>query len=47
MTETTIAIMFLILGYIIGHHRGMKKGWKWCEAFMMVKIGEELEKLTK
>ncbi len=44
MIEAIIAVMFLVLGYIIGKHLGMKKGWAYCETYMLQKIGEEMDK---
>ena len=45
MTETLIAIMFTSIGYIVGNHLGIRKGWAMCEAYFISKVGEELDKL--
>jgi hypothetical protein len=45
MTETLIAIMSTAIGYIVGNHLGIRKGWAMCEAYFISKVGEELDKL--
>lgn len=45
MTETLIAIMFTAIGYIVGNHLGVRKGWAMCEAYFISKVGEELDNL--
>jgi hypothetical protein len=46
VTETLIAIMFTSIGYIVGNHLGVRRGWAMCEAYFISKVGEEWDKLV-
>jgi len=43
----TLAILCSVVGYLLGKHFGFRKGWAYCENYLVRKIGEEMDELER